>query len=185
MAAFEDLKSEWENQSNPKVPEDGAKQIIEKMNSIRKKQRITNVVLGTTALVLAGFFIYISAYKFQTVTMGLLLMIGVLVVRIGLEINSINALRKMNVTQDSEGFKQRMIRYYGNRKQVHFIFTPLIIFFYAIGFVILLPSFKMSLSVGFYWYIIISAVVVLVVLSIFIFKQIQKELAALKELQRG
>lgn len=183
MTTFEDLRSQWENQSIPQVPDDGAKRILEKVTSVRKAQQITNMILGITVAVLVAFFIYISAYKFQTVMTGLLLMIGVLVVRIALEIKSIGTLKRMNVTQDAEGFKQRMVRYYTNRKKVHFIFTPMILLLYCIGFVMLLPSFKVSLSEGFYTYILVSAVVVLVVLTVFIFKQIQKELAMLKELK--
>jgi hypothetical protein len=183
MTAFEDLKSRWENQSRPEIPNDGAKKILEKVTSIQKKQQITNTVLGATVAVLISFFIYISAYKFQTVMTGLLLMICVLAVRIALEIKSIRTLKRMNITQDVERFKRRMVRYYTNRKKVHFIFTPMIILLYCIGFIMLLPSFKASLSEGFYTYILVSAVVVLVVLSVFIFKQIQKELAVLKELK--
>ncbi len=183
MEAFEDLKSQWDNQSHPKAPEDGSKQIVEKMNAIRKKQRITNFVLGSTIVVLAAFFIYISAYKFQTVMMGLLLMIGMLVIRIGLEIHSIRTLKKMNIAQDSKSFKNQMIHYYTNRKKVHFVFTPIIILLYCIGFAILLPSFKVSMSSGFYSDILISAVVSLILLSIFIFKQIRKELSVLKLLK--
>lgn len=183
MEAFEDLKSQWDNQSQPEVPKDGSKQIMAKIDAIRKKQRITNVVLGSTIFVLAAFFIYISAYKFQTVMLGLLLMIGVLAVRIGLEIHSIHTLKKMNIAQDSESFKNRMIHYYTNRKKVHFVFTPIIVLLYCIGFAILLPSFKANMSSGLYTYILISAVVSLVVLSIFIFKQIRKELNVLKLLK--
>ena len=184
MTSFEDLKSHWENQTQPEIPNDGAKRIIQKVTTIRKQQQLTNAILSITAMVLIAFFIYVSAYKFQTVMTGLMLMIGVLAIRILLEIKSIKTLKAMNVTQDAERFKLHMIRYYTNRKRVHYVFTPLIILFYCIGFVMLLPSFKASLSQGFYTYIWGSSIVLLVVLGAVILKQIRKELADLKELKR-
>lgn len=184
MTVFEDLKEQWADQPKPQVPDDGVKKIIEKITSIRKKQRITNVVLSITALVLIGFFFYISAYKFQTVTLGLLLMIGGLILRIGIEYSSIRNLKRMNVSTDAQSFKERMIQYYRGRTKVHFIVTPLIVIAYCIGFVSLLPSFKATLSSGFYSYIVISSVVLLVVLGVFIVKQVQKELMMLNELKR-
>lgn len=183
MTAFEDLKKQWIKQSQPETPKNGAQQILEKIADIKKKQQMTNIILSITIMVLVAFFIYISAYRFQTVLIGLLLMIGALVVRIGLEIKSISTLRKMNTALDVDGFRQGIIQYYANRKRVHFIFTPLIILLYCIGFIMLLPSFKAGLSLGFYRYVLTSAIVVLVVLSTFIFKQIRKELAVLEELQ--
>lgn len=184
MTVFEDLKEQWADQPKPEVPNDGAKKIIEKIISIRRKQRIMNVVLSITAIVLIGFFFYISAYKFQTVTIGLLLMIGGLILRIGIEYSSIRGLKRMNASTDTQNFKQQMIRYYKGRTKVHFIVTPLIIIAYCIGFVLLLPSFKATLSSGFYSYIVISSVVLLLVLGFFIVKQIQKELMILNELKR-
>jgi len=176
MTVFEDLKEQWADQPKPEVPNDGAKKIIEKIISVRRKQRITNVVLSITALVLISFFFYISAYKFQTVTIGLLLMIGGIILRIGIEFNSIRNLKRMNVLSDAQSFKQQIIRYYKGRTKVHFIITPLIITAYCIGFILLLPAFKATLSSGFYSYIVISSMVLLVVLVIFIAKQIRKEL---------
>lgn len=184
MTVFEDLKEQWADQPKPEVPDDGVKKIIEKITSIRRKQRITNVVLSITALVLVGFFFYISAYKFQMVTLGLLLMIGGLILRIGIEFSSIRNLKRMNVSTDAQSFKEQLIQYYKGRTKVHFLATPLIIITYCIGFVLLLPSFKATLSSGFYSYIVISSVVLLVVLGIFIVKQVQKELMMLNELKR-
>jgi hypothetical protein len=52
--------------------------------------------------------------------------------------------------------------------------------FYCIGFIILLPSFKKSLLVGFYNYIICSAIILLVIMLLYIRRQIKKELSVLK-----
>ncbi|MFS4492799.1 hypothetical protein [Maribacter sp. 2308TA10-17] len=183
MTAFEDLKSQWENQGKSEIPKDGAKQILKKITSVRKKQGITNAVLTVTGLVLVAFFFYVSAYKFQPVMIGLLLMIGALVLRIGLEFSSIRTLKNLNVSTTAEKFKKQMIRYYTKRRKVHFILTPIIILVYCIGFLMLLPAFKESLSSGFYNYIVVSSVVVLVVLCFFIAREIRRELAILSELK--
>ncbi|MGB5554449.1 MAG: hypothetical protein WBM83_07310, partial [Flavobacteriaceae bacterium] len=133
-------------------------------------------------LVLIAFFFYVSAYNFQTVTLGLLLMIGALALRIGIEIMSLKTINKFDFTKDTANFKKQMLAYYNRRRKVHFIITPIIIFAYCVGFVLLLPSFKASLSVGFYTYIIVSSLVLLIVLGAFIAKKIMKELSVLKEL---
>jgi len=135
-----------------------------------------------TALILVAFFFYVSAYNSRMVVIGLGLMIGALAIRIALEIMSINKINKMDVTIDAARFKATLITYYRQRRIVHLMATPLIIIAYCIGFIILLPSFKSSLSSGFYNYILVSSVVVLIVLGIFIIIQIRKELSALRAL---
>jgi len=183
MTEFEELKSQWENQSQSKIPKDGVKLILEKITLIKNKQRITNIVLAVTSVVLVAFFFYVSAYEFQPVMIGLLMMIGALVIRIGLEFLSIRTLKNFDVSTTTEKFKQQMIHYYKGRTKVHFVATPIIILVYVIGFIMLLPGFKESLSSGFYNYIIISSIVVLVILSLFIAREVKRELLSLRELR--
>ncbi len=184
MTTFEDLQSQWKKQPATETPENGSKQIVEKVALIRKKQNITNIVLMTTAIILVFFFFYVSAYKSQKPMIGLSLMIGALATRVGLEILSIRSLKNLNVAKATEIFKKQMIGYYSKRVKIHFIITPIIIMTYCIGFIMLLPSFKENLSFGFYTYIKVSSIVMLVVLSIFIAKQIKNELEVLKELKQ-
>ena len=184
MTVFEDLQEQWSNQTNAKAPKDGAKKIIEKITVIRKKQQITNVVLVTTVLILLFFFFYISAYKVQTVTLGLSLMIVPLIIRVIIEYSSLRTLKNLNFSVNADSFKQKLIMYYKRRTKIHFIATPVIILVYCIGFILLLPSFKAYLSNGFYLYIIVSSIVLLLVLGIFISKQIQKEISILKVLKK-
>jgi len=183
MEAFEDLKSQWGGQSPSKIPEDGVQKIKEKMKQIKGKQRIMNIVLSLTGTVLIGFFFYISAYRFQPVMTGLLMMIVALVVRIAIEMFSINTINKLDVSEAAANFRKRVVKYYNNRLRVHYIFTPIIILSYCIGFVMLLPSFKANLSSGFYTYIWVSSIVLLVVFGLFIAKQAKKELDTLKQLK--
>jgi len=182
MTAFEDLKSQWQEQTKPETPNNGAKIILKKINFIQKKQRITNVVLSVTILILIAFFFYINAHSTTLVAFALFLMIGALLIRVLIEIFSINKLKQMDVTKDATAFKMEMIAYYKNRIRTHYIATPILVLLYAIGFIILLPFFKESLSYGFYTYIWVSSIFILFILALFIGKQIKKELSQLKKI---
>lgn len=182
---FENIKSKWENQPQQSTPDNGSSVVKKKVSAIKSKQKITNIILAITVLILGGFFAYIAAYKEPKAALGLLLMIGALVVRIAIETISRQKLRKLPATQNANSFKEGLEVYYQKRKKVHYIITPLLIAMYAIGFVIMLPLFKASLSSGFYTYIVISAIVFLLVFCGFIYHQIKKELGILKELQEN
>ncbi|WP_281541847.1 hypothetical protein [Maribacter aestuarii] len=185
MTSFNELKSEWGNQPEMKPSQDDFQTMLKRIKTIKNKQRITNVILGITLLVLCFFFIYISGYKNNTVIIGLSLMIGSLVVRIGIEVLSIKKLKSLNVLLKPREYKSELTSYYKNRTLVHYVFTPLIIAIYCSGFILLLPLFKASLSSGFYTYIVISSIVVLFVLGSFIVVQIRRELTELKRLKQS
>lgn len=110
-------------------------------------------------------------------------MIGSLLIRILLEVLSIRNLNKMNMLLQQTDFKDDLIAYYSHRKFVHFLCTPIIIGSYVSGFLILLPLFKANLSDGFYSYIVISSIVLLIFFSVFIAKQIRNEIKELKRLK--
>lgn len=183
MTAFEDLKSQWENQSEYKAPKNGARLIVEKVGLLKRKQRITNVVLGITALVLIAFFFYIMAYNNTTATMALLLMVSVLFIRIIIERLSIKKLKEINVTDDSASYKLKIIDYYKKRIKVHYVITPIMFLLYILGFSILLPFFKAGVSSWFYTYILVSGIVFFIVIGLYVRKEIKKEISLLKELR--
>ena len=56
MTTFEDLKSQWDEQPEYKTPDNGSKLIIEKVTIIKRNQRITNMVLSATVIMLGAFF---------------------------------------------------------------------------------------------------------------------------------
>jgi len=183
MTTFEDLKSQWGKQSKQDIPNNGAKLIAKKMNGVKTKQKITNVILVVTILILIGFFFYIEAYNVGLVSFALGLMITSLLIRVFIEYFSIKKLNTIDVTMSSSVYSEQLISYYKRRLQTHYIATPIIILAYSVGFIILLPFFKEYLSQGFYYYILISAVIVLFLMVFFISKQIKKELSILKEMQ--
>lgn len=182
MNNFEELQSNWKNQPEIQATENGFQTLLNALRTIKNKQRITNVVLGSTVIILIGFFFYISGYSDQQVILGISFMIGSLLVRILLEVLSIRNLNKMNTLSQQTDFRKDLIVYYTNRKFVHFLWTPIIIGCYIAGFLILLPLFKATLSAGFYTYIIVSSIVLLIFFSVFIAKQIRNEMKELKRL---
>lgn len=182
MNNFEDLQNKWQNQTIVSATEKGFDALLKNIKTIEQRQRIMNVVLCATIFILIGFSIYVNGYTNTTFSLGIGLMISSLIFRIAIEIYSLQRSRKLNFIKDATSFKNDLTRYFGFRKIVHFLITPLAICVYAIGFIILLPLFKASLSYGFYLYVLISSVVFLLVFSVFIFKQIQNELNKLKQL---
>lgn len=183
MNNFEELQSNWKNQETDKATETGFNEVLRGAKRIKNKQRITNIILGITVAILISFFIYISGYKNNQVILGLSLMVGTLIMRMLLEILSIKKLKQMNSLLDHKAYKQELICYYEQRKNVHFIWTPLIVLGYVAGFFILLPLFKANLSSGFYSYIIVSGIISLIVLTVFIAKQIQNEMQEIRRLK--
>ncbi|WP_394747946.1 hypothetical protein [Spongiimicrobium salis] len=183
MELFEELQTEWDEQAEIAPPKGGPQKIKESVNSLKNKQKITYVVLGTTIIILIGFFFYISAYRLEHVAFLLGLMIAVLFLRIVIEVISVAYLKRMNRAEHMELFLKKILYYYKVRKGIHYLITPVLFFTYWFGFVGLLPYFKQSLSLGFYTYIQVSSLVIFLVLGIFIGAQVKKELRLLKELQ--
>lgn len=183
MNNFEELQSKWKNQPEIQATEEGFQTLLNGLKKIKNKQRITNLVLGSTIIILIGFFFYISGYRDQRVIYGISLMIGSLLIRIILELLSIRSLARMNMLSQRNDFRSSLIIYYRKRKYIHFLWTPITIGCYVLGFLTLLPLFKVNLSAGFYTYIITSSIVLLVFFSGFIAKQIYREMKELKRLQ--
>ncbi|MFK7781174.1 hypothetical protein [Psychroserpens sp.] len=183
MTEFNDLKSQWTQQPKTEAPNNGSKDIIKRISFLKKKQQIANIVLSITVLILVVFFFYINAYSHALVSFALFLMISVLLVRIILEYLSMSKLNKLDVTTNVTSFKQDITKYYKNRLKTHYIFTPIILILYIVGFIILMPFFKDNLSHGFYIYISISGIFVLLILGFFIGIQIKKELEILQQIK--
>ena len=185
MNDFEDLQNTWQNQSKISATEESFKSLLKSVKSIENKQRTGNAVLTITIITLFAFLLYVSGYKNATFLLGIGLMIGSLMVRIGIELFSLRRLRSINFSADYNTFKQDLTTYYSFRRFTHFIITPLAIIIYTVGFIILLPLFKVSLSHGFYVYILCSSIVFLTVFCVFIYRQVKNELNKLRQLQKA
>lgn len=184
MDNFKDIKRQWAERQPLFEPETGFKEIIEKSKQLKKKQRISQIVLGVTVVILLLFFFYVSAYKNTQVFWGLGIMMGSLVIRMIIEYFSIQKMEKIPSHENMKHYNQKLISYYKGRKFIHFLVTPLLFGIYIFGFILLLPSFEISLSPGFYTYILVSSVFVFVALAILIMVQVIKELNILRKLLR-
>lgn len=183
MDNFKELQNKWQNQTKVSATEDGFQTLLKNVKSIENKQKTGNIVLTLTIIILVSFLIYVSGYKSATFMLGIGLMIGSLVIRIAVELFSLKKLRRINFSKDSSTFKKDLTNYYSFRKYTHYLITPIALVTYVIGFVILLPQFKATLSHGFYLYILFSAIVLLIIFCVFMYKQIKNELGKLKQLQ--
>lgn len=182
MTDFKDLQKQWTERSIPQPSENDFNNILKKSKSIRKKQWIGQIVLITTALILIGFFFYITAYNNTQVFIGLGIMIGSLLLRIGLE--SLYIIKKTHLSSDKDmkSYTKELIQFYRRRKLLHFLVTPMLFVSYILGFQLLLPYFKLVFSDGFYIYIVVSSWVIFAALAVLIGSQIWKELKLIKEL---
>lgn len=182
MNNFESIKQQWAQRKIPTPPDNEFNSILEKSKRIRKKQSTGQIVLGVTVVVLGVFFLYVSAHQNARAFLGLGLMIGCLVVRIGIEFLSMIKKNNIPTDQNMRSYVQNLIGFYKRRKIVHFIITPFLFFGYIVGFWMLLPIFKFELSAGFYTYILISSTLIFTALAILIVYQVCFELRLLKEI---
>lgn len=184
MSNFNDIKQQWATRQIPQPPTNQFMEIVEKSNQIRKKQWIGQMVLAVTSILLIAFFFYISAHKNPMVFMGLGVMIGSLLLRIGIEFFAMIKKNYFPADKDMKAFNGALLRFYKRRRFIHFVVTPLLFISYIFGFMMLLPSFKLTFSTGFYTYILISSCFVFIGLAILIGVQIHKELELLRSLRR-
>jgi len=186
METFDELQNLWNQQAKPQKSIQ-ASEIIKKaeaqMRNIKINHFFTIAILSFTMAVLVWYFVWVSAYKISLMSFGLGLMIGSLVVRVALELVSVQKLKAIKLDSDMSEFSKKMEVFYGWRKKLHFILTPIIYLSYVVGFVVLLPVFKEKLSWGFYLYILISGILFLSIFGFFLTRFLKKELQILHHLK--
>lgn len=183
MNEFDNFKKEWKKRVLPESQTNGHKEVIQKGKLIRMKQTIGQAILSATTILLIAFFFYISAYKNPQVSIGLMLMIGSLIIRVVIEFAFKFKANNQPYTEGLSKFNRSIIKYYKSRLYINYLITPILFISYIIGFILLLPAFKESLSSGFYTYIIYSSWVILGLLAVLIFVQIKKELKNIESLK--
>lgn len=182
---FKDIQNTWQQQSEATTTLPDFKPAQQKLKYLRKKQRITQLILGSTVVILILFFFYIAAYKYSGPLLGMSLLIGVIITRVFIEIRSQQKLRKINILLPFNEFKEQLIAYYQKRKTLAFRIIPILLIIYNIGMAIMVYYFYQYLPRGFFYYIVISYIVSFIVLFYFIRKQVLNELQILKHLQEG
>jgi len=182
MEDFDKIISGWKNQSVPEP--NNSSEIIrlarERLDDSRKKHLITITVLGITLLVIALYAV-ISHGKGFLFMAGIGLMITSLLVRILIEWNSSETLKKINVAEITSRYLQQLTHFYQLRKRIHGWVTLALFGFYLFGFLLLLPLFKQTVSQGFFIYILVSGLITFSVLIYFIGRKTREELKRLNE----
>lgn len=184
MNDFNDIKSEWVQRNIPELPKNGYKNIIKNSLYLKRKQRYGQIVLMVTVIILICFFIYISGFKNAQLSLGMSLMVGSLLFRVVIEFFSQTKLNSLAPTLQVKVFNEKIMAYYKSRLVIHYWLTPFSFTGYVIGFIIMLPIFKLNVSTGLYNYIIISSILVFLFLIILITVQIKKELKVINEMKK-
>lgn len=179
MTDFNNIQDLWNHQkgsaSNTTASDIIAKSEKHKKN-IKRNHIFTITIISMTAAILIGYLSWVDFFEWHLFTIGLILMIVMLLIRILIEMMSSNKFRKLNPKLSLSDYSQGMIRFYQWRKTIHFRITPIIYISYIIGFTMILPTLKANLSTGVYWYCLISGFGCLIGLGFFIFKKIKEEL---------
>ncbi len=187
MNEFEELKDVWSAQEG--APESiTSKKLVEKSQAtyenLKSEQRWTIGILVITTIGLIAFLAYVTTFNVTQPIIGVSLMVAAILVRILLEKSSNRKLREITEEQSLTTYTHQLKQYYTKRKRIHFGLTPVILLTYAFGFYLLLPSFKVSLSKGFYTYIIVSGVILLFGFSYLFYRLAKKEMDTLTFLSK-
>lgn len=186
MKEFEKLQQVWTAQTGANAKA-SATDLINKAKihamEIKRKHFWTIAILLLTFLILAAYFIWINLYDINLFTVGLGLMMGMLLLRIALEVVSIGRFQKLQLDVSLKDYSQSVNKFYAWRKRIHYVFTPIIYLSYFCGFVLMLPVLKVNLSSGFYTYILISGLAVFIGLAVIIYKQIKEEMGLMAYLK--
>jgi hypothetical protein len=186
MENFDELQSLWNKQSGSRInttTSDLIRKAEVNMKRVKIGQFLTIGILSTLTTILIGYFIWVGAYRLNALTIGLGMMISVIIVRIMLELISVNKLKRIKPDSSVIEFSNRIARFYTWRRKIHVIFIPIIYISYTAGFAFLLPSFREKLSPGMYLYVLISGFGSLTFLAFFIARKIKKETTLLNLLR--
>jgi uncharacterized membrane protein (DUF485 family) len=188
MSTFEDLQSFWANQPAAQ-PNQTAAEIMDRAEKNRQKMidihRGTVWILSLTVLILAGFFYQYVGLRQPTATAGMSLMIAPLLIRIGFEVFSYRRFVSIDPITNLRTCLQQTTDFHRLRQRIQWLATPLSMGCYVVGFLLLLPYFKAGLSTYFYWYIIGSGLLFLVIISAIIVRQINEEARLLRHLKQS
>lgn len=183
MKEFEDFKSNWETQDLGQLPNFDKSNIESNLLKFRKEKYWTPLLLLITIVILIGFLMVQPEDSFHLLKNGIVFMSVSLFVRVLFELWSNSILSKVDLKEAVNLFYEKLTKFERTRKIIHFIITPIVLIIYILAFYSLLPVFKLNLSMGMYNYVLWSSVVVFIVLIVFKFVSIPKELKIIKNLK--
>ena len=182
---FDQLKSSWkaakEGQSSSGNSSDMLKVAKENHNKSKKAQIGNVIVLSFVVVGLCAFFYFLAPLQDTLSRVGIGLMIGGLLVRIIIELISLQKAGKIDYSSSSTNSAQQAQAFYNYRKRIHGPVTITIIALYTIGFYALTPEFSKYFDTFWMWMIDGSYVIIAIVLFLGIRKGVVQEM---KDLQR-
>lgn len=184
---IESLKPLWNEGKQRAMPSAMQTElIIESANERRKSSLYTQwgntAILAAVLAVLVVFFYGLFPFGETLSQVGVHIMAGGLVVRIGTEILSIIRFMQIDVADHTVKATQDSLRFYTFRKQVHGPVTITIVALYIAGFFMLSPEISRYMPLE--WVLVLDIVWIsgAVVLIRLIHQGIQQEMAGLWEL---
>ena len=176
------LNTLWQQQAStpPLAPQD----LIKKAIAQKRNQNIGIAVMSLTVGIIIAYAIWQFPEEINSFIVGLFLMISSMLVRIAVEIASRWRRVAGAIHLDGRQYLASLKNFYNWRKRIHYILTPICFGTYLIGLWLLFPYFKEAFSLGFYIYLIVSAVISLTVVAFIIVRQIKKEVLFLAELAK-
>lgn len=186
---LDDIKALWQQAkgSGQQQPPAQDIKVLISLGEARKKSTLAAhygnaAVLSATVAVLVFYFYFLYNFQDLLSNIGINLMIGGLVMRIGIEVFSVLRSKRINISDTTLQSLQNSVSFHEFRKRIHGPVTMIIFGLYFVGFYLLTPEFSRYLPVG--WLILMdaSAVVIAVVLTLFIRKGIRQELRDLEKM---
>ncbi|NER18070.1 hypothetical protein [Spongiivirga citrea] len=182
---FNDIQQLWnaekDSLSANETSQEVLKKITEKKNDSTKFHYGNVFVLLLTLIVICTFFIFIAPVQETLSRIGAGLMIGVLVIRIVVEIYSVKQSHKLDPTHNTVGNLSASVQYLKLRRRIHGVFTISLLVIYTIGLFMIFPEFLLYLSwvpmVVFYGMYLVSGIIIILTLK----KKIRQELVDIEE----
>lgn len=189
MTSFTDLGNAWQQQPGSggqrPQPETLIRLAEQKAKQVRTKHLVTIAILSVTVLVIIWYFATYAGTGFNRFSIGLLMMIFSLLIRIVIEYISFRTLHKIDIRADFKTYTKQVTAFYSKRKLIHLIITPLLFAAYVTGFILLLPIFQEQFSEAFYIYVLVSGIVSMVIIAWVIIKANKRELKLLEHLKQS
>ncbi len=179
MENFEDIQALWGKQNSPNQSVVSPDEIVKNAEKNKKQMRLnhlsTMAILSATAGLVVWFASVYGNIAYTNVTIGLALMIGSMLFRVGAEYFSFLKFQQISLKVTTKECLEATIKFHQLRQKIQYIFTPLSLMCYVVGFILLLPYVKTYVSQGFYTYILCSGVAFLIFISVIIYRQIKRE----------
>lgn len=180
------MQTLWQQQASPGAAPT-ADALLAKANQSHRTMRAEHVgtllILSATVLVLVGYCWLYNTTATRPASLGSGLMVLSLLLRIGVEYGSYRLFARINPSTDLRTCLGRTKRFGQLRRGIQWVITPLSLGSYVGGFILLLPYVRAGVSEAFYWYILGSGLVFVLVISMVIYRQVRRELRLLAQLE--